>query len=101
MKNTNRNETEIMKLAIETWGEKSQLEMLQEESTELALAARKFIRDPNNEKFKDLASEIADVEIMIKQIKIMFPTINNIVEEQKVFKLKRLNDRLDNLKYES
>lgn len=90
-----------MKLAIETWGEQSQLEMLQEESTELALAVRKFIRVQNDEKFKDLASEIADVEIMIKQINIMFPTINNIVKEQKTFKLERLNDRLNKLKYES
>lgn len=95
-----RSEMEIMKLAIDTWGEQSQLEMLQEESTELALAARKFIRVQNDERFQNLASEIADVEIMINQIKIMFPTLGHIVENEKIFKIDSLEKRLDKLNFE-
>ena len=86
--------------AIAVWGERSQLEMAQEESTELALAIRKFIRQQDEKRFLDMAGEIADVEIMIAQIKMMFPTIEEKVDVLKIFKLNRLETRLDNLKFE-
>ena len=94
------NYKEVFEKAIEVWGERSQLEMAQEESTELALAIRKFIRQQNEKRFLDMAGEIADVEIMIEQIKMMFPTITEKVEVLKVFKINRLETRLDALKYE-
>lgn len=94
------NETQIMQLAIDTWGKRAQFEMAQEEATELALAVRKFIRVDTEQNYKNLASEIADVEIMIKQIKFMLPNIEKVIEEQKVFKITRLKDRLDKLLFE-
>lgn len=94
------NEESILQKAIDTWGERCQLEMAQEEATELALACRKFIRNINDDNFNNLGSEIADVEIMIKQIKFMFPKINLIIEEQKVFKLTRLEKRLNDNNFE-
>lgn len=90
----------VFERAIEVWGERSQLEMAQEESTELALAIRKFIRQPNEKRFLDMAGEIADVEIMIAQIKMMYPSIEERVEVLKVFKINRLETRLDDLRYE-
>lgn len=92
-KNTSTNE-EIMQLAIDTWGERSQIEMAQEEATELALACRKFIRNPNTTTLKDLGSEMADVEIMLEQLKMINPNLIEICEEQKVFKIDRLKSRL-------
>lgn len=85
---------------IEKWGRRSQLEMAQEESTELALSIRKYIRKDCPENYLSMASEIADVEIMIEQIKIMFPTINESISEAKIFKLNRLDDRLNNNSFE-
>ncbi len=85
---------EIFDKAIEIWGIRSQLEMAQEESTELALAVRKFIRTSNEKRFNDMAGEIADVEIMIEQIKRMYPEIKYEIEDQKVFKINRLKERL-------
>lgn len=82
-------------IAILEYGFKSQLEMLMEESMEVARAARKFVRS----NFKDckkelLESEIADIEIMIKQYRMMFP--DNKIEEHKRKKIKRLKKRLKN-----
>lgn len=87
-------ESHVMQTAIKKWGERSQLEMAQEESTELALACRKFIRVQNDVNFQNLGSEIADVEIMIDQLKIMFPKLKEISNEQRKFKIERLADRV-------
>lgn len=81
--------------AIEKWGSTAQLEMLQEESTELALAARKFIRKSNSETFKSMISELADVEIMIEQIKLMFHSAELEINNQKDFKVNRLKERIE------
>jgi NTP pyrophosphatase (non-canonical NTP hydrolase) len=88
------NTKEIFEKAIEVWGVRSQLEMAQEESTELALAIRKFIRQQNDEKFDDMIGEIADVEIMISQLKLMFPAIQEKVDTMKSFKINRLKERI-------
>ncbi len=59
--------------ALGRWGTTAQLEMLMEECMELALATRKMLRYGNNEVTRqDLYSEIADVYIMIEQIKLLF-----------------------------
>ena len=87
----------IYKKAISTWGETAQYEMAQEESTELALAVRKHIRKNDDHSYSNLVEEIADVEIMIEQIKMMNRQygIEKEIEFQKLEKLHRLNDRLD------
>lgn len=84
----------LYKRTVETWGERAQLEMAQEESTELALAIRRLIRGKDNA-MSELAGEIADVEIMIEQIKYMNPHCVQAIETEKDFKLNRLNDRLN------
>lgn len=94
-------ESHVMKTAIDKWGERSQLEMAQEEATEFALACRKFIRKQNDKNFKNLGSEIADVEIMITQLKMMFPVIGEIVNEQRIFKIERLAKRVYTNDYEA
>jgi len=91
---------ELLTRTIETWGERAQLEMAQEESTELALAVRKHIRKGNDQTFQDLAGEIADVEIMIEQMKIMFKPLQNEVTSIKMEKLIRLEKRLNQHKFE-
>jgi len=91
---------EIYKKTIEKWGQTAQLEMAQEEATELALAVRKFVRNSTEERFVDMCGEIADVEIMIEQIKYMFPSVQSRVDETKAFKLDRLSKRVDNSSFE-
>ena len=94
---------EVYKMAVEKWGEKVQLEMAQEEATELALAVRKHIRKNDKESFINLVEEVADVEIMIEQIKMM----NNhfgfqeLVAAQKEYKITRLLGRVNENSFES
>ena len=88
--------------AIQLWGRRAQLEMAQEEATELALAVRKFISDGDNpQRYFDLAGEIADVEIMIEQIKFMLPSIGQYIETKKEEKLVRLEKRIADKTFES
>ncbi|WP_138481653.1 hypothetical protein [Dyadobacter bucti] len=87
---------EITDLAIITWGEKKQLQMVREECLELAMAIGKYLErnDPYNpENLNNLRSEVADVNIMIQQA-------NFIVGEEdvQVFidqKLSRLKERIN------
>lgn len=81
--------------AIRNWGIRTQLEMAQEEATELALAVRKMIKNPSAENQSAVAGEIADVEIMIEQLKVTYDLTKEVgyIKRQKVRKLKkRLED---------
>lgn len=94
MKIKERNE--LYKLAVDKWGKREQLDMMQEEATELALACRKYIRDPEENRFNDFMEEIADVEIMIEQMKFMFsPSASALIEMQVNYKLNRLKKRIE------
>ena len=84
----------IYEKTIEKWGHLAQLEMAQEEATELALAIRKHIRKNNDDTFEKMCEEIADVEIMIEQLKSMFMSCSSSVELAKKFKLERLENRV-------
>lgn len=86
--------------ALEKWGQIAQLEKAQEEATELALAIRKFTIFGGVETLNNMCDEIADVEIMIEQIKFMYSeveNIENIIDNRKRMKLERLIGRLDNI----
>lgn len=89
---------EIYQKAINKWGGESQVEMLLEECIELALATRKHLRNNQRETFENLAEEIADVEIMIEQVKLLFASydLEPKVESNKNQKLVRLEKRIDN-----
>ena len=86
---------QLLEAAIAKWGIDAQLEMTQEEATELALACRKWKRNPCERTFDELANEIADVEIMITQLEIMYPQIRENIERKKEFKLHRLQERIE------
>lgn len=91
---------ELYQKAIKVWGEKAQLEMLQEEATELALATRKYIRKPNEDTLSVLASEVADVKIMLEQLAVMLPDIVTLANQWGDLKLERLDTRLLEKRFE-
>lgn len=82
----------IMLRAIQTWGEDSQMKMLLEEMSELQKEICKNWRGADN--VDHIAEEIADVEIMLEQLKLMTGSGDkvNTIREQK---LRRLEQRLD------
>nr|DAM89302.1 MAG TPA: nucleoside triphosphate pyrophosphohydrolase [Caudoviricetes sp.] len=87
------NKEELYKFAIERYGDEAQINQGIEEMAELIQAINKFRRNPCEETLKGIAEEIADVEIMLEQYKIIFGAtlpVNRI----KSNKLQRLAERL-------
>lgn len=82
----------VYQRAIAKWGEDAQMKMVLEEMSELQKEICKLWRGKDN---KDaIADEVADVEIMLGQLKVMLD-IGRDVEEHKRTKLLRLQQRLE------
>ena len=83
-------EYEVYYQALKKWGTESQTRMLFEEMAELQNAICKYSRKRNN--IYDVATEIADVQIMTEQMSIIFG--KEIVDKEKERKFERLKSRL-------
>lgn len=80
--------------ALDKWGLTSQILMLAEESSELSVACLHYLRNKKNQVgFRELTEEIADVEIMIEEIKF-YLKIDQWVQEFRAEKLNRLEQYL-------
>lgn len=94
------NDRKIMHRAIDTYGRRAQCDVAIEEMAELTKALMKTRRVPDDDHAaqeharSNVIEEIADVEIMIDQLKIMYDEhYVNAVREQKLVRLEsRLND---------
>lgn len=91
---------EILQAAITKWGVVPQIEMLNEEANELALAARKWLRKGTEKEFENLAEEIADVEILIDQMEIIYPNIRERILQYRAQKMERLERRVNGNDFE-
>lgn len=98
---------------FEVWGHQAQVDMLVEELGECIVAVQKlFKRDYSLKRFKDLASEIADVKIMIEEIELLLDevakkpadaegtdyTFKELVGAEFVYKLDRTHQRIKKVK---
>lgn len=85
----------ILRDAVQTWGRDAQMLMMIEEMSELAKAICKYYRVVNNktanEAFENIREEMADVQIMLDQMKVMFGDVG-VYERAK---LNRLEKRLE------
>lgn len=90
----------IYKKAFDMWGLKSQLVKLAEECSELSAGVCKYVIKDNDKVFANVIEEIADVEIMIEQVKYSmeskYPHMRNSIDLVKKVKLGRIAERLDN-----
>lgn len=99
-KMADNTECAIMCRAIDTYGRQAQTDVAIEEMSELTKALLKTRRVPNDDHdaqlwaVSNVVEEIADVSIMIDQLKIMYgERYVNAVREQKLVRLEgRLND---------
>lgn len=84
------NDQKIYQAAIDKWGERSQFGMLIEECAELISAINRWQR--GNTDPVPVMEEIADVDIMLEQMKIIFDseTYAGTIESIKSQKLARL-----------
>jgi len=85
----------LFKRAIKSWGEEAQIKMAIEECGELIVKLAKLGRFKNGSNIDDVIDEIADVSIMMAQLRIMFG--DKAVDERKRIKLDRLRVRLDGI----
>jgi NTP pyrophosphatase (non-canonical NTP hydrolase) len=83
---------QIFKAAIEKYGESNQQDMCIEECAELIQAINKWRRKPCAFTFHNLLEEIADVEIMLAQLKLIVQSENmiNYIKENKINRLKQI-----------
>ena len=107
-----KKQVDILNSAIKTFGTEKQLEMVVEECAELILAIQKYKRSPSESTLETmLLQETADVEIMIKQIRLIFGrnifkridyqmTGNEIIDFNIAFKLDRLQKRVEQNNFE-
>jgi len=86
----------IFKKSIDVYGKEVQSRQAMEECAELIQAINKILRYPDKKDSKpNLIEEIADVEIMIFQLKQMYSIEDDMVEEYKLMKAHREKGRLE------
>lgn len=86
----------ILERAITKYGENPQIMMLLEEQSELSKEVCKYARgDRSTERVFQVAEEIADVLIMLRQIELICGIQHEVVLEFMQNKLDRLNRRLN------
>lgn len=89
---------QVFKQSIEIYGKEAQSRQAMEECAELIQAINKCLRYPNKEECKNnLVEEIADVEIMLHQLKVMFNVSDDEVFKVKIQKAKEEQERLEKL----
>jgi len=82
----------IYQRALNLWGEQAQIGMAIEELSELIVKLAKWGRNHNGSTIGDVVSEIADVEIMMAQMRLIYG--DDLVEMAKRKKLVRLEERV-------
>lgn len=83
----------ILEKAVEKYGEK-QLDQAQEELAELIVAISKYKRNENKFTILNVIEEIADVNIMIKQVMMLLDIKEFEVKNEELYKLNRLKKRI-------
>lgn len=94
---TRDEERQILKDAVETFGIKNQLDMLQEECAELIVAISHYKRGRSGSTI-NLSEEIVDVHIMMNHIILATPLSVEFFKEKK---LQRLKERIMKYKNQS
>lgn len=84
-------ETAVCKRAVDAYGKEHQLIICMEEMAELTKELTKNLRGHHN--LQDISEEVADVEIMLEQVKVLFD-LREYVADAKEAKLLRLRKRI-------
>lgn len=87
------DESAVLQRALDTYGSLPQIVMVFEEMSELQKELCKYLRGRGS--FEHIAEEIADVEIMLEQMKMLFCCADD-VRDWRRRKVERLKARLDN-----
>ena len=85
------NETEVLQRALDTYGSALQIVVMMEEMSELQKELCKYLRGKYSP--ASIAEEIADVEIMLEQMKMLFCCADDVHDVRRK-KVERLKERL-------
>jgi len=89
------NEVAIMQTALDQWGLSAQVGQAIEESAELIVALQKFInRTPRMESIDVITDEIADVEMMLSQLRLALDIDDDTLRKRIEYKFSRLSKYL-------
>jgi hypothetical protein len=91
---TDKEEMELLERAIKRWGTDAQVKQTIEELAELIVELAKLDRKTNGSNAYAVAQEVADVEIMLRQLRLMFGIGGSVIVARDA-KLTRLQNRLD------
>lgn len=86
------SDAEVLQRALDTYGSLPQIVMVFEEMSELQKELCKYLRGKYSP--ASIAEEIADVEIMIEQMKMLFCCADEVRDVRRR-KVERLKERLD------
>jgi NTP pyrophosphatase (non-canonical NTP hydrolase) len=91
------NEIQIMQTALDQWGLNTQVGQTVEECAELIVALQKHInRTPSPDTIANILDEIADVEIMLAQMRLALNIDDDTLWERIERKFEKLNQFLSN-----
>jgi len=89
------NEVAMMQTALDQWGLNAQVGQAIEECAELIVALQKFInRTPKMESVDVITDEIADVEMMLSQLRLALDIDDDTLRERIEYKFSRLSKYL-------
>lgn len=89
-----KEEKKIFQDALRVFGGRNQITVALEEMSELQKEFCKYLRNDSSFSTDNIAEEMADVEIMLEQMKMIF-RCDDAVEEQRQYKVQRLRERID------
>lgn len=91
---TNIERLRIYHEAIDHYGMENQLEMVQEECSELIQAISKYKRLKSIKTINNIVDELVDVHIMVNQLRVMLSIPLYDLNNQIDYKLNRLQQRI-------
>lgn len=86
------NKRKLYNKIINHFGKEKQLFVVFEELSELQKAISKYERENNEHNLNDIMEEIADVQIMIEQLYVIYQLSNkkvDLIKLEKLYKLKK------------
>lgn len=75
------SDAEVLQRALDTYGSTLQIVVMMEEMSELQKELCKYLRGRGS--FEHIAEEIADVEIMLEQMKMLFCCADDVRNERR------------------
>ena len=87
-------EVRLMQTALDRWGMNAQVGQAVEECAELIVALQKYVRQPESDAIDSVLDEMADVEMMLAQMRIVFSISDDAYRERIARKFERLNHYL-------